>query len=267
MALPTTNLTLHLDASDTDRLFTTWVNGGSHTGTPSDGSVVQAWTVEADGSYQPAHAAYEGSGGPAYRSVTPLMLLPCLDFGASAMSMVDNTGINSYRNSSDFVSTTAKTIILAAYFEAIASTATDAYDNEGVIGGNAWFGMFVKNDGGQRKVLWTAYDGAWGDVAEQNISLATTHIICARHDGTNLYLSVDGGSEHTVANGTTSNNAGEFRIARSIGSLASNVRIGEIAVYNSALTGTPLSDAKAYFAAKWQGAGGGSGILRMMNHY
>lgn len=256
MALPTTNLTLHLDASDTDKLFTTWVDGGSHTGTPGDGSAVQAWSRETDGSVNPAHAAYQtGTTAPVYRSSTPLMALPCLDFDGSDdyMVVVGNATVNDNLGANNFVGLSAKTILLAAYFETIASTQTAAQDNDGVIGGASHFGIFVKDSGGTKKVMWTAYDGAWGDVVEQTITTGTTVVICARHDGTNLYLSVDGGSESSIANGATSAEASAITIGRATGGTRMNGRIGEIAVYNAALTGANLTDAIAYFRQKWQG--------------
>jgi hypothetical protein len=272
MALPTTNLTLHLDASDTDKLFTTWVNGGSHTGTPGDGDAVQAWSRETDGSVTPCHAAYTQAGRePVWRTNTPLMMLPCLDFDGTddTMVFVNNTDTTTYLGCDYFFGDQAKTIIGAIWLEAATSTQAAAQDNDAIFGGSTSFGLFAKNDGGQRKLLWTSYDGAWGDVAEQNVSTGTTIVFCARHDTSNLYLSVDGGSDNTVASGATGLwPPGQMRIGRAAGDVSNiNGRIGELAFYNACLTGTDLTDAIAYFRLKWQGVGGSTPTARIVTPY
>jgi hypothetical protein len=124
MPLPTTNLTVHLDASDTDKLFTTWVNGGPHTGTPADGNSVQAWMRETDGSLDPCTAAYVTA--PVWRTGgSSPMLLPCLDFDGSTMEMRLSTDAttSSYKASSEIFGASAKTILMALYVDAITATA------------------------------------------------------------------------------------------------------------------------------------------------
>ena len=262
MPLPSTNLTLHLDASDTDKLFTTWVNGGSHTGTPADGNAVQAWARETDGSVTPANAAYySGTGNsPAWRTTTPLMLLPCLDFDGTddAMVLVNNDNVTSYHGSSNFFSTTARAILIAFRAESITttnSTAATAEDNHGLFCGSSHWRISLRNDGGQRKLQATAYDGAW-KMAEVNVSENTDHVAVIRHDGTNLYVSVDGGAESSTACGTIASDSAQVFIGRNANAVVYNGRIGEIATYN---TGGFPTDANAYFRERWQGVGGGGG--------
>jgi hypothetical protein len=256
MALPTTNLTLHLDASDTDKLFTTWVDGGSHTGTPGDGDAVQAWSRETDGSVTPAHAAYS-TDWPLYRSGTPLMALPCLDFDGtdSEVRIVDNTNRSSYLNGGQLVGAQAKTILVAFWAEAVSLSSADPSENHGLIA----FGdcaLTLKSVGGNPKIHFNNHDGGW-DTVEESITTAATVVACARHDATNIYISVDGGSEVSTASGATGTwPSSDMRIGRAAGSGRLNARIGEIAIYSAALTGTDLTDAIAYFRAKWQGVGG-----------
>jgi hypothetical protein len=257
MPLPTTNLTIHLDASDTDKLFTTWVDGGSHTGTPADGNAVQAWARETDGSVDPCNAAYYGGNAPVYRSGTPLMLLPCLDFdGTNAnMVLVNNTGVTNYLGSSSFFSTTARTIVVAFYAESITAAnagASSATANHGLICTDTHFTISLRNDGGQRKAQLAAHDGAW-KMVEVNISEATSHVLSARHDGTNLYLSVDGGAESSAACGTVGADTAQVLIGRSPDAVRFNGRIGELGIY-SAGASYP-TDAVAYLRSKWQGVG------------
>jgi hypothetical protein len=255
MPLPTTNLTLHLDASDTDKLFTTWVNDGPHTGTPADGNAVQAWMRETDGSVTPATAAYNGGAAPAYRSGTPLMLLPCLDFDGTddAMAICSDATVASYIGPSSFFSTTARTILVSFYGESITASnagAAGGYSNHGIIAADDKWYLNCFNDGGQRKVQAGAHDGSWKMVAV-NISEATNHVALVRHDGTNLYLSVDGGSESSVAVGTISGDATQIYVGRSGDAVRFNGRIGEVAFYSSNLTGTDKTNAITYFTDKW----------------
>jgi hypothetical protein len=256
MPLPTTNLTLNLDASDTDNLFTTWVNGGSHTGTPGDGDAVQVWRRETDGSVSPCNAAYQANS-PVYRSGTPLMLLPCLDFdGTNAkMTLTNNDSVSSFIGSSSFFSTTARAIVIAFYAESITAAntgASGAGDNHGLFSGDSYWTISLRNDGGQRKAQFAAHDGAW-KMAEVNISEATSHVLCARHDNTNLYISVDGGAETSTACGTIGADPSQVIIGSGINSIRLNGRVGQIATYSS--SGYP-TDAIAFLRSKWQGVGG-----------
>jgi hypothetical protein len=263
MPLPTTNLTLHLDASDTDNLFTTWVDGAPHTGTPADGNAVQAWKAETDGSVTPCNAAYRGGNAPAYRSGTPLMLLPCLDFDGTndAMTLVTNAGVAAYHSSSQFFSTTARTMLVAFYAESISATnagAAGGFSNHGLVSADDKWYLNLYNDGGQRKVQFGAHDGSWKMVAV-NISENTNHVACARHDGTNLYLSVDGGAESSTACGTISGDSSDVRIGLGGDGVLYNGRVGEIAMYSTALTGTDKTDANSYFTTKWVTGGSPDG--------
>jgi hypothetical protein len=259
MPLPTTNLTLHLDASDTDKLFTTWADGGVHTGTPGDGDLVQAWKVETDGSVTPCNAAYNGGNAPAYRSGTPLMLLPCLDFDGTndAMAVVSDTGVTSYRTPDQFFSTTARTIVGAFYAESISSTNSSAaasYSNEGVIAGDDKFFLNFRNAAGQRKLQFGGHDGAW-KMVEVDISEGATVVFSARHDGTNLYLSVDGGAESSAACGTLSGDGSQIYIGRGGDGPRFNGRLGEAGFYSvGAAYPTAAVD---FLREKWQGISSG----------
>ena len=264
MPLPSTNLTLHLDASDTDNLFTTWVNGGAHTGTPGDGDLVQVWRRETDGSVSPCNAAYKNSNAPAWRTTTPLMALACLDFDGTddGMVLVNNVGVTDYLASNTFFSTTARAIVIAFRAEAITttnSTAATATSNHGLFSGDSYWGITLRNDGGQRKAQFAAYDTGW-KMAEVNVSVDTDHVLCARHDGSNLYISVDGGAETSTACSTIGADTGQVFIGRSIDGICLNGRVGEVAIYNASAYPT---DAIAYFREKWQGVS--SGVVGGLN--
>jgi hypothetical protein len=263
MPLPTTNLTLNLDASDTDNLFTTWADGGGHSGTPADGNAVQVWRRESDGSVTPCNAAYSGGAAPAYRSTTPLMLLPCLDFDGTddEMRVVSDATVTSYRDSSQFFSTTARTILGAFYAESITATnagAAGGFSNQGVTAGDDNWYINVYNSGGQRKLQLGAHDGSW-KMVEVNIGEGATHVFKARHDGTNLYLAVDGGAESSVACGTISGSSSQVRIGSSGDSVRFNGRIGQLAYYSTSDL-TQANSGVTFLREKWQGVT--SGVYR-----
>jgi hypothetical protein len=74
-----------------------------------------------------------------------------------------------------------------------------------------------------------------------------------RHESGNLYASLDGGSEGSIASGTSvaifPGGAGVV-LGGGSGTGTFNGRISELVVYNIALTGTDLSDAIASLMAK-----------------
>jgi hypothetical protein len=259
MALPTTNLTLHLDASDTDKLFTTWVDGGPNTGTPADNGAVEVWSRETDGSVNPAHAAYAAAGRtPLYRSGTPLMMLPCLDFDGTddELRVVGDATRASYLNTGEFMGDQAKTILVAFWAEAVTSTSADPSELHAVVGTSGDCNLSLKDVAGTPTLQFNNHDGSW-DTVSKTVATGTTVVACARHDTSNIYLSVDGGSESSTASGATSGwPIAELRVGRGGGSVFFNGRVGEIAIYSAALTGTDLTAAIAYFRLKWQGVGG-----------
>jgi hypothetical protein len=245
-------LTLHLDASDTDKLWTTWADGGPHTGTPANGNSVQAWGQEADGTVTPTTAAYSGTA-PVYRTGgSSPFLLPCLDFDGSAQELrvCSDTSTISYRASSQFLGTSAKAILFSLYVDAISSTSTFS---EGPFGGSDEWGFFVWNDGAQAKLVYWQNDGTDKTVSV-NIAIQTPYIVQARHDGTNIYLSLDGGAESQTACGANSTLNAQIRLGRSVNA-RTDCKIGEVMMWNESSPASLATDA-AYFRLKWQGIGG-----------
>ena len=204
MALPTTNLVAHFDASDTDNLFTTWTAGGN-SGVPSDDDEVQAWEHEGDGSVGDRMWVYEStaSNSPRWRSVTPLMQLPCLEFDNE---QPDVYGLYSQSGGvgilSDLISASACTI--AAAFRATGGSANSAspWLNHVLFGELlGYFSLGVRADGGGNFYLQLYnWDGNL-DVVEIQINLFTNYVVIAKHAGGNLDLTLitDGvGSESSA---------------------------------------------------------------------
>lgn len=251
-ALPTTNLTLHLDASDDDNLFTTFDGSGVHTGTPIDGSSVQVWDDEGDGIADVILAANNTSQSPIYQVTTPLMLHPCLRFTDAPYLMLSATQTYSAnRAASDFMTVNAFTMLVACYPESITLNEAASYNNHFLVGeaGNL-AGISFKNVSGQRKALFHNWDGN-DDSIEFDINENTSYVFMFRHESGNIYASVNGGSESSAPSGSTT----ALSSALGIGQYPYYTgRIGEIAIYNAALSGADLSDAIQYFTDKWLAA-------------
>jgi len=256
MPLPTTSLTLHCDASDTDKVFKTLDGGGAHSGTPGDGDVVQVWDDEGDG-IADVCLKYNGSAtAPAFRSSSPLMLDSCLDFDGSDDVLVATTQNGGAAKAlSQFISSSAFTAIVAFYAESITNTDGSApYNNHAVIADNGGFwGIHLRDASGQKKVQCYNWDGN-ADFVELNINTGESVVIMFRHEGGNLFASVNGGSESSAASGNTSTLTGQLKVGDVLSKF--NGRIGEFAIWNAALTGTDLADAISYFTSKWLASSG-----------
>lgn len=250
MALPTVGLTLHADASDTDRLFTTAnTSTGVHTGTPADGGVVTVWDDEGDGISDVCLAWFSATTRPLYRSSTPLMRYPCLDFDGTddyLRAVSQNLSVN--RILSSFISASAYTTLAAFYAELIDGNPAGIYSNRALLAdANARYGIFFRDAGGGPRVLAYNFDGTV-DFVELPCTVGATHVVQTRHAGGNLYLSLDGGAEVSVASGDTIDMT--LQLYAGCGQSAFfNGRIGELAIYNvdKGATGAHLD----YFLAKW----------------
>lgn len=247
-SLPTTNLTLHTDASDTDHIFTTFNGSGVHSGTPTDGSDVQAWDDEGDGI---ADVVWQFQVVPQWRSTTPLMLLPCIDFdGTEYYQLKTQTGAAA-KALSDLITASAFTMLFAVYPESVTLSDPSPDSNHSILAdGGGFFGVTLKLVSGVPKALVYNYDGAMDEVTA-TVTVNATNIIMVRHESGNLFISVNGGAESSVASGNTQTITGTVYLGTLVGFL--NGRIGELATYNAALTGTTLSDAIQYFKDKWLG--------------
>lgn len=256
MALPTTNLTFHADASGGGDVWVNYQSTAPYHNTPAgDGNIVDIWDDVEHGGYS-SFGFY--SFGPTYKVTTPLMPLPCLRWdGTNHSRLMDDPG-TAFQPASLFVNPGAKTFIFAIYAESITTNGANNWENQALIAeGGGFFALAVRDaGGGAYKVIAYNYDGNQ-DSVELPLALNTTTVVTMRHDGTNLYISTDGGAESSVASGDTQNLTGTVTIGsnynRTIGFVG---RIGEVAIWNAALTGTALSDANSYFTSKWLAAAG-----------
>lgn len=262
MALPTTNLTLHCDASQVGKVFTTVNGGGSgiHTGVPADGNAIQVWEDEGDGISDVA-MIFATSKEPNYRSgASSLMKNSCIDATAAnndRMSARTQDNGSAYALSS-FISASAFTFAAVVWLDSVPSTTgSDGFTNNILIGDSGGYaGIRLRNVAGVPKARCYNYQGA-SHTAEVTISTGATWIIIARHGGGNIdIIAIDSaGNEITdgpVSSGDTESLTSSFSLFN-VGDDAVNYdgRVGEIAVYNALVTGTDLTNLKDYFKNKW----------------
>lgn len=263
MALPLTNLTLHLDASDTGNLFTTFSGDGNHTGTPVDGSSVEVWNDEGDGVSDVIMLYVDAK--PEWRTTTPLMLLPCLDFDGSADNLRSHTqNGGSQKALSNFLSSSAFTVFISFLAESITSTAAAIYDNHQLIGDAGLFwGIHLKDEGGIKKAYGYNWDGNDDVVGGHAILENTSYLMMFRHESGSIYSAINGGTESSTVSGNTSDLTFPLMLGSSVSPRYSG-RIGEIAIYNTALSGSNLTEATQYFIDKWVSPPAGGTTRKML---
>lgn len=248
------SLMLHVDASDIDNIWTTFQSSGVHTGVPSDGSAIEIWDDEGDGV---TNVVLRGSGAaaPSWRSTTPLLLLPCIDFdGTNSQYTANVQNGSSSRPLSTFITAAACTVIISFYAESITNTNVSYAAHALIADGGGYWGIFLKNVSGQRKAVFYNYDGS-EDIVEANISENTRHVVMARHDAGNLYISMNGAAEiGPVASGNTTVLTNNMYLAFGGLGVRYNGRMGEVKIWNTGNADGNLATEIASFMSKWVSA-------------
>jgi len=245
-ALPSSNLTCHIDPSTNAKLFKTYVSGGPNTGTPVNGDQVKAIVDESI-----AQQFLGDTIAPTWMSTTPSLRLPCLDFDSNDKALLCGTTGTEVPISALFPNN-AFTILVAVYINAITAGSGTVYNNNCVFADNAgYMGLFFGNDGSGNKISVYNYDGSV-DRADKTTTVNTQYVVMIRHESGNIYISLNGGAETSAASGNTASLAGTFGIGQAYGSQFDG-QIGELAVYSVALSGALLSNAITYFTDKWLG--------------
>lgn len=262
MALPTTNLTGHWDASVNTNLWQEYQAGTPfHNTAAADATKIETWDDAGgiDLSFQTTNSA-SSTVTPLWRSGTPLMLLPCLDFdGSDDVLRLANIAGTVNKALSVIFANNAKTLAISIYIEAVSANNANPYANHCVFADNSAFnGLFFRSSGGAPVLQWYNWDGNADKVESSTLALDTSYVVIARHDGTTLNLRVNGTDATGVASGNTTTMTGQVSLGQITGAQYASVRIGEIAVYNANLTGTDLSDLDSYFQGRWLSAAGGT---------
>jgi hypothetical protein len=254
MALPTTNRTGHWDASDADRLFT----ATTLTGAVSNGSSVRGWDDEGDAFDLAFMDVTLGTTVPTWVS-SAINSLGALDFDGTDDSLRLRTDSNTGGPVFDTVfNVNAKTLFIVFQMEGNATNQAAPYDNTGLFAEDGgYFGMYLKTNGSVHSAL--AYNFASG-AQETSITISQNvpYVAMLKHDGSTLSIEARDGTNtlsNSVSSGNTNASAARVHVGRGFAAAFFNGKVGEIATYDAALTGTDLTDAWSYFTTKWLAAG------------
>lgn len=259
MALPTANLVRHFDASVNTGLFKN-LTGGLLADNPSDGEAFTYWDDLVDSATDGSRVVMlsEGLNGGVTPSIRwrddDVMGLPSAEIedGVIRLKTQGGAGISYAPPTSS-----AFTVLLAFYIDSAGTYPNSGteYQNCCLIGGarNTYAGVYIRNNSGTYTLYGYNWDGT-ADVVSYPITPDEPHVLAFRHEGGNIYLSVDCGSEVSIASGNTSNQTAFY-----VGDEGNNGtttadfrgRIGEFAIYSAGLTGADLTDATEYFCNRW----------------
>jgi hypothetical protein len=148
-----------------------------------------------------------------------------------------------------FISPSAFTLFMAFRMEGAANNVANEWELTPLIrdfGG--WWGVHLRTNGGVHTVEAYNWDTN-SDVVTKTISLDTDYVVMVRHESGNLYISINNGSESSVASGDTGDLTNVVNIAKGV-STWFNGKIGEFILYDAALSGADLTDAHSYFS-RW----------------
>lgn len=150
-----------------------------------------------------------------------------------------------------FTSTTAYTAFVVVTPNTIGTAAAAYYDNDAVWteqNGNAALAFHSTTP----TVLAGNWDGS-ADSVSKTVAAGTSYVVMVRHESSNLYISIDGGAESSVASGTTASGA-NFKLqlgANYANAAFADITIGELFIYNVALTTSEISALNDYLRNKW----------------
>lgn len=134
---------------------------------------------------------------------------------------------------SSYLSASAGTVY--AVFKAVAITTNNTintYLNDCVWSDvSGYAGLFLRTTPQVAAYNWDVND----DDVSESISTGTWYIVKWRHAGGNLFISVNGGSETSIASGNTGDLTSTFQIGFSNG-IYSEIDLAEIIAYNTSIT-------------------------------
>jgi hypothetical protein len=140
---------------------------------------------------------------------------------------------------------------------------------------NNYYGLWLKNASGTVTLYGYNWDGSADTVSFTNLAVDHPYVAILTHNGTNLIMSLydaDGqvGSTQSTASGNTTDIATVWAMCDSNQAFTeqAEVRLGEIATYNAALSGGTLTQLTTYMRDKWLAAAssGGHGKGQGGNH-
>lgn len=248
-SLPTTSLTGHFMADVNTHVYTDF----SMTTAANNGDNARAWDDEGDGISDISLQSNGGTTDPKYRTgASSPMLNSCIDFDGSDDLLKSYTQAGSNKAISNFIAAGAYTILVAFYADASGTDSATSYENDSILSDvGGFFALYLRSS---NKIGVYNWDGS-EDKVEIAVTYGASHVVRIRHDSGSIYISLDGGSESSTASGNTTTLTNQLIVGTGYsGTHAYNGRVGELAIYNAAISGSNLSDATQYFTDKWLGA-------------
>lgn len=240
----TTGRTFWFNASDNDKLWDT-IPAGSGSN-PANGGNMKSWDDEDGGNEE----LQEETNHPSWLS-NGINSLGALEFEGTERLL----GTGSGSTLSNVISASAYTVFVSFFMDGAASNTGDMGGNSPLITETGtFFGVHCSTVTGVHTVHASNWDSDRDSVGKV-FDLNTKYVVMTRHEGGNLFVSLNQGSESSVASGNTGSLTGVMSTGAVVGQGGFIGRIGEILVYNVALSGTDLTDTYQYMMDKWVTAG------------
>lgn len=248
MPLPTTNLTAQFDSSTNSKLWQNYQAGSPYHNTAvADTNVVGAWDGELAADQQWKISADK----PIWAQAGTPLKEPSIDFNAAKLDLYNRAGTVVPALSTMFTNTSFSALI-SFVVQSASLNSGNPWENHVLLSTTfAGFGVLTFSIKAPLGVPnFTAFH--FPDTLTLPIEFDTRYFAHVRHTGGNLYASLNGGSESSIASGNT----WEMAVGLTMGyhpgqSPVFDGFIGELAIYSAALTGSDQTDANDYFYEKW----------------
>ncbi|WP_394889552.1 Ig domain-containing protein [Mesorhizobium sp. AaZ16] len=130
----------------------------------------------------------------------------CADFDGTDDILVSSIAI------SNFISASAGYLVVSFLADTITANSGDAWSNHAIIEDFGQFlGLQLRNTGSPDTISAYNWDGNADVATRVEINAGTAYVAEWRHEGGNLYVRVNGGTESSVASGNTSSLTGQLR--------------------------------------------------------
>jgi hypothetical protein len=238
-------LSAWFDASDDSTLFDS-NSGGS--ATSSDGEVGRMEDKSGNG----RHFFQATSADRSIRKTSAKNGLDVIRFDGAGDYM-EMSGLMS-----DLIAASASSVFIVAKAASVTSNEADIYNNQTLFGDNGlWHGFFVLKDNNTASVFGYAVGGS-DPTATVSYTPSNWVVFTAWHDGSNLSAAVNSGSPATasMASRDQLTNTPVLGITRDQSNPGYTAKffdgdLGEMLVYNTALSGSQRLAVESYLAAKW----------------
>ena len=262
--LPTTNLTANQDASNSDDVFE--VNGNPASNVVEDTDGIEQWDFEnsTDNTTQ-----LTASTKPNWQDAASNMLLPIADFdGDDYMDYESATGSN--RTIDQYVD--ADGYFFAVSIRPITISNTSASSpwgdhkivSDDTTGGFINFGFYFNSP--NRFFRCYHWDGAIVD-SQVTVSVNTNYVLSCEYDGTDLKAALNQGAGTDAETGGSVSDLTFITRLGGHNSTAGNLtaEIGQIVMYDAALSSGDVADVKQHLYEKWiEAPSGGSAVTTIL---